>query len=501
VNEPFDVELSRALKEGAAKSLEGWEFTPAMRAKVLERVRTEPAETAPAAPPTKRVDPVRLIRPVAWVAAAAAAFLIVANLGGIERLGGARKEMSTTSAPRQDAAAKPEAPAAAAPAPNATFTQDRQTDQAPAVAAAESLPGSGTAATGAADTSVAQAPAVTAVALTVPARPDGQGPEAATAAAQAAPRTLALKAAVASENIGLAANSSGPVLSLTGTGLRAQAGDGAPVWDRPLADLSPQSLLAEAPDGRAAVANGTNLLYLVGSGGELDRTLNSSAPVEQLLWSNDGRLAAAEGDNVVVYEAATGNAAFTLNAGVNREMAFAPDGLLAVLGDRPNDPHRLVLADQKGTATVEIRPTAVGRGLAFAAGGAVVVAGGHAYSREGRPLWRMPLVTEGVAAGEKQVIGWDAHTVLAVDAQDGHAVWKADWQGEGPGVRKVVLSPDGCHVAVVAPLEDGAAFWILDNAGKVLYAERLPQMPVDVSFAGNQVVLLMPQSVIYRSIP
>lgn len=510
MNEPFDAELSKAFKEGAAKSLEGWEFTPAMRAKVLDQARAEVAEAA-SRPPQRQFRPMDVVRPLTWVAAAAAAFLIVTNLGHFGGASTNSKPMAESKSAADRAAAKSAAPTAApVPATGNAVAQKAAAD-APAVpySAASAAPevaathvettatsAMTSTAAGMADTAL---PTVVAMDLTVPAAKDG---EAAMAPPQGAPlKSRAL--APTPENLSMATNSNGPVVALTPFGLKATNTDGGAAWDRPLADLNRQSLLAQSPDGRAAVANGANLLYLVNQRGELEHTVYGSATIQKLLWSNDGRVAAAEGSNVTVYDGVTGRSTFTVDAGAGADIAFAADGLLAIYGDRPNDPHRLVLLDRVGVATVEVRPAVAGRGLAFAANGAVIVAGGQAYSRVGKSLWQMGIQTDGVAAlGADLIVGWNAQMIMAVRASDGKLVWKADWKGAEPGIRKVAVSPDGRYTAVVAPQEDGGAvLWVLDSTGRLRYSERLGQMPTDVSFVGEQLVLLQPQSVEYRSIP
>lgn len=83
MTEPFDAELSRAVKESAAKSLQGFEFTPEMRAKVLARIQAEESEEPPkpAVQPVRRLHPAPLLRPLSWAALAAAAVLIAVNMG------------------------------------------------------------------------------------------------------------------------------------------------------------------------------------------------------------------------------------------------------------------------------------------------------------------------------------------------------------------------------------------------------------------------------------
>ncbi|HWI52785.1 MAG TPA: hypothetical protein VNT01_11665 [Symbiobacteriaceae bacterium] len=504
MNEPFDVEISRALKESAARSLEGWEFTPAMRAKVMDRIRTEAADdTALASPPARRFDAARVIRPLAWVAVAAAAMVIAINTD-LAGFGGSRKE--TASAPQVASKSAAPAPAPAAPPTPETVTA-AQTKDGPVPAASSEQPAA--TAKSMAPESGARSADSTVAALTVGRSlafeltlPGGEA-QAEVAQALVAPPGANGKLAfttMAPTNIAGAVSGNGSILTLTPFGVKAVDFEMVTVWERPLADLSHQSLLAVAPDGRAAVANGGDLLYLVNERGELDQTIKAGGAISQVLWSNDGRMAAAVGPKVVVYSAGTSKPQFTADAG---EAAFAPDGVLAVYGGRSDDARLLTLIDPKGAVIARAQPAVAGRGLAVTGGGQVIVAGGQAYDRAGNALWQLPLKTDGIApAGSDRLVAWDAHTVMLAGSSDGLPVWKANWNGAGPGIARVVPSPDGRFVAIVAPQADGTAvLWIVGSDGRQILTEKLAQMPVDLSVAGNQVVLILPDTVQYRSLP
>lgn len=505
MNEPFDVEISRALKEGAVKSLEGFEFTPAMRAKVMDRIRSE----APEAPPAKRFDVNRAVRPLAWVAVAAAAMVIVINtdLSRLPGFGSAKKsemKMETASAP----AAAPAPPAdnmavaKSAPAePKADSQQPRPTEQ-------QSTGGGNAAGTTPTTTATAVAPKapearqVATIELTAPTAANARSvSDAPLAFAPPAGSPKMSVAAAAASNIGGAVPQEGEVLTLSPLGVKKVDLNNAVVWDRPLADLTQQSVLATAPDGRAAVANGSNLIYLLNNRGELDLTIHGDATINQVAWSNDGRVASVEAKQVVVYGADSGKALFTVEAGEASQVAFTPDGTLAVYSARTPDTRTLTLLDAKGTEIANAQPAVAGAGLAVTPDGQVVVAGGQAYSRAGDALWQVPFKTEGLAVLGDRIVAWDAHHVMTVDARTGSQTgWKAEWKGTA-AINRVVTSPDGRYVVITAQAEDGALLWVLDRDGKVLLSEKLPQMPVDVGFAGAQIVLIEEGSVQYRLIP
>ncbi|HYF94132.1 MAG TPA: hypothetical protein VD969_18095 [Symbiobacteriaceae bacterium] len=508
MNEPYDVEISRALKDSAAKSLEGWEFTPAMRARVMERIRTEAAGTAvPDSPPSRRFNSARVVRPLAWVAVAAAAMVIVVKTD-LTSLGGSRKASESKAAPAATSAPAP-APAPAMPVESAGPSAEAQPDNAvfstTNLKSAPQQPATGMGVGTAVPTAAPQQRMLT-FELTVPPTDPQKREEVAHALTAPPERRMAPKMALtvsATSNVSGAFPGTGSVLTLTPFGVKAVDASNATVWERPLADLSQHSIVAGDMAGNAAVANGGDLLYLIDRNGELDRTLHASGSIGQLAWSDDGRVAAVEGAKVMVYQAEAGKPLFAVDAAAGSQIDFAPDGLLAVYSQPSPDSRMLTLVDAAGTVVAKAQPAVAGNGLAVTNDSAVVVAGGQAYDRTGKPLWQLPLQTEGLAAlGAEQIVAWNAATVMLVSAGNGREyVWKAEWKGDGAGVSRVVPSPDGRFVVIMAPVEDGAVLWAVSADGRQMMTEKLGEAPVDIGVLGNQIALILPNTVEYRTVP
>lgn len=521
MSESYDVELGRALKESAAKELGDWEFTSAMRAQVLERIRAEEAgQPSPAAPAPRRFNPAPVLRPLAWVAVAAAAAIVVVNVG-VPKMGSS-KPQATTSAPSvastqaptptpvESASAKNDQGAtgkATATEPSAPAVADPQAKQ---VAATEPTQPAGTEPMALAEgpspdqTAMKFAAATVAhpiVTLEMPMAAAG-APEATGPAVAMEPKSKTPMGIMAAPPQNVAMASGADVVTLNMNGVQQLNADGSPAWMQPVPDLSPMGVVAIATDGRVAVSNGGNGLTILDKTGSELRTITTSAAASHLAWSADGRLASAEGSLVFVYDINTGKPAFFVDAGINPTLAFLPDGALATFGDLPNDPALLAVTDRKGTVLLEVRPTTGGHGLAVLDGGKVLVAGGQAYGRAGQPLWLAPLTTAGLAAfGPEKVVGWDAHTVVVLDGRDGHIVLEATWKGAGRGVQKVVPSADGKHVAILAQTDDGPVVWVLDIAGAVTYTEKLGSTPVDLALTETHLVIMQEDSMIMRELP
>lgn len=520
MSESYDVELSRALKESAAKELDGWEFSPAMRAQVLERIRAEEAgQPSPAAPAPRRFNPAPVLRPLAWVAVAAAAVLVVVNVG-VPKFGmSTKQEASTTSAPSP--AVAPSTP----PTDGQGVASTANTKDAPGPVAPAGSEGQ---AKKTASNEPAQPPAPDQKALAQgPAQPDQTAMKFATATAVHPVVTLEMPMSLASapEATGPAGALEGPkgkgvmgiaaappqnvamasgaqLVTVTTVGVQQLNADGSPAWMQPVPDLNPLGTVAVAADGRVAVSNGGNGLTILDHTGASLRTIAATAAVSHLAWSADGRLASVEGSLVFVYDTATGKPAFFVDAGINPALAFLPDGALATYGDLPNDPDLLAVTDRKGAILLEARPTTGGHGLAVTDGGKVLVAGGQAYDRAGQPLWTVPLVPAGLASlGSDKVVAWNAHTVLVLDGRDGHTVLEASWKGAGRGVQKVVPSADGKHVAILAQTDEGPVVWVLNTAGAVTYTEKLASTPVDLALTGSHLVIMLEDSVLMRELP
>jgi hypothetical protein len=503
VSESYDAELSRALKESAAKELGGWEFTPAMRAKVLEQIRVqESGQSAPAAPAPRRFVPALVLRPLAWVAVAAAAFAVVLNVG----IPGASKKEAA-----QAPAAAPSEMAATTPEPRFADTSGTAGQGGPVQATSALQPGGETGIAPVQQGGKFKAPGIASVAiapnaveLTLPV--DGvaiavapPAEEPGIAAIDHGNTSMTLMAAMP-RNVALASGS--PLVALTEGAVQQLNADGVPVWEQPLENLTDTSAVALAPDGRVAVANGAAELTVLTASGEHQRTLKTSAAAGSLLWSPDGRLAAAEGELVFVYNTATGKREFFVAAGTPADMAFLADGSLATFGGQVGDPATLVVVDQKGAVLAERVSDTGGRGLAVTVGGSIIVAGGRAYDMAGNPLWKLSIVPMGVAAlGSDMVAAWDAETVAVLNGHDGSLVLEASWKGGGQGVRRVIPSADGRYLAILAETEQGPVVWVVDGSGAQVYAEKLGETPVDLALSGNRLMIMLAHSLVVRDLP
>ncbi|HYG60569.1 MAG TPA: hypothetical protein VD902_21055, partial [Symbiobacteriaceae bacterium] len=329
MNESFDQELTRAFKESTAKSLQGWEFTPAMRSRVLERIRQEEtAAPAPTEPPVTGFRPQRIIRPLSWVAVAAAAVLVVFNLG--PSIGSKKSEapqLTMSSAPAQE----PGMRSAMKSAPGAPETESaaQQADAASGEGAASTAEATVTAIPPAENVRLAPMN-VTVVALTAPASDVGPRTGAPEGPGEG---KMSVAAAGSVLNLAISAPADGPVVTLTAEGVKVLSSDDTVLWEQSVANLDPaSSVLAAAPDGLVAVGNGGNELHLFGAGGTTDQTVLATANIERLAWSADGRVASAEGAMTVVYNGRNGRQEFSVEAGSEADLAWAPDGVLATLG-------------------------------------------------------------------------------------------------------------------------------------------------------------------------
>ena len=517
MNEPFDAELSRAFKESSAKVLQGWEFTPAMQQKVLDRLNEEEALTP--VRPARRFDPGQVIRPLGWIAVAAAAVFLVFNVG-IGGMGSPKKESATdfktadSATPMAPTATKPASPQESAP-PTGAAKQD---------AGAAASNDQKAAAPTTTPTTTADAPAGAATpqeaTMTVAAPPGPQSPapnypamnvvallpprEA--AALKAGPRSSgqdpaptpgpALGTASVTSNVAFGVVPGDGAVVLSTDGIRNQQLDGALNWSKNVEGLGDQSLVAVSNDGRIAVANADRRLTVYNSHGDVEATIKLTAPAEKMVWSDDGRLATAE-ELTYVYNGSK-TEFFGLKAR-NRSMAFGPDGTLAVFGEQSDRGAVLGLYDRRGKETL-LTVADAGSGLAFAGDGKVVVAGGVAFDRSGKQLWRMNIKPLGLTRlGSSQIVAWDATNVLGV-RPDGSYAWQATWTSGGAAIKKVVASPDGRYAAVVAASEKETLLWVLDADGWQKHAEKLPEVPLDLAFSGDQLMILTPSEVLTRSI-
>jgi outer membrane protein assembly factor BamB len=536
VNEPFDVEISRALKKDTAESLQGWEFTPAMQAKVMQRIRAEAASDSaadePPAPPARRRNLVDWARPLSLVAAAAAALVLAVNVNWSGGFGASSRESAATTD-----SAPPAEMAKTVPSGDKADNLELKTTQQ-GVVPPVTPPAIDNSSNGAAANAVAigsrpsneraeslafalpiPAPAHQDAALTDTFRaltaPPGLGkmagatdptptvePTDPTPPADGGELEFNMATIAAVENVSGAVAEGGAVFTLTTTGLNYTSADMATVRDVSLEELGFGSTVAVAADGKAAVVGTGNRVYLIDTDGTLMRTIARSEAIERVRWSTDGRLAVAEGKRIVVYRADSGEAQFEVATGGPAEIAFTPSGYLAVFARRPDGAPELALMDAKGTEVARlVQPAEAGSGLTVAAGGRVVVAGGHAYSATWRSIWELPMKTSGVTAlGDEWVVGWNDKTVLNANVTDGKPVWEANWDGTGR-ITRVVASSGGKLMAILAETEEGPVLWVVEAGGKVRLTERLEQVPVEIGLSGDQVVMILPTAVQYRAIP
>ncbi|HYG58909.1 MAG TPA: PQQ-binding-like beta-propeller repeat protein, partial [Symbiobacteriaceae bacterium] len=144
-----------------------------------------------------------------------------------------------------------------------------------------------------------------------------------------------------------------------------------------------------------------------------------------------------------------------------------------------------------------------GRGIAFLHGGGVVVAGNTAFDRSGGNLWPVPLEPAGLAAaGDDALVAWDGHQVVLQEARSGQLLLRADLNVPGASITRVVPSPDGRLLAVVGSNPDGdSVVWVMDRSGRILWTERFRETPTGMAFAGDQLVIMLPHKVKFRTIP
>jgi len=441
VNESFDQELSRAFKESTAKSLQGWEFTPAMRKQVMERIRQEEAGApTPADPPVRKIRPAAVTRPLAWVAVAAAAVVLALqiDLSGVG-FGSAKQEQKTASAP---AAAKE-----AAPEDAMRSMDDKNPENSAAMAAPMAVAPP--------EVDARKMASIRVIALEAPAA------EAAKMTGAAAP-SEAYTLARAAANVDLAVPASGNAVTLSEDSLKVVTTSNSVAWERP---MPAGSFVAVAADGAVAVGNNLSEIHLVSPDGQKEQVVQATAPIQNLAWSNDGRVAAAEGSLTVVYTARDGKQAYHVTSGLEADLAWAPDGSLATLGSQADGTRRLAVADRTGKVTFEAN--AEGRGVAFLQNGHMVVAGNGAFDRTGQLLWNLSMLPEGlIAVDPDTVAAWDGGRVMLVDVKSGFALWQASLEVGNSALRKVTASPDGKWLAIVAPDGNGGGLiWVIARDG------------------------------------
>lgn len=502
MSDPIDREISQAIKAASDRSLAGWTFTPEMRKAVLDQIAAEPAQPAAQTPLRPRRN---LVRPLSWFAAAAAVLLVSFNLvpkmmnnNNPSADMAALKSGTTASAPespadRQRSAAAENASAeATALALSAEPAEPDSSSDEPisALAAPAPAPGGGTPEDhGEVQMMVAQAgPRGSRIALVAP--PADAGDEVGEAPANGTPITLM----AAPTNLSVSSLPEGDYVVLTGTAVRVFDQEGALVTENALTN-SP-GLLATAPDGRIAVADGARV-QTYGSNGQPAGSLELDAPPHAIALGPGERLAVAGESGTDLF---TGSRFVARIDSVQAAaLAFAGDGVLALLAQDGAGRSLRLYADD-GTLLAAQPVPGDGQGLAFTADGQQIVAGSQVFDRSGQLLWEVPFPPVQAAAfgsGDALLV-WSHQVVSLFHAQDGSAIWSADYP-DGT-ILQAAGSAAGDRVAVVGESEIGASVWVLDETGAQRYAERLDRAPVGLAIAENNLILLTSSGVDVRTL-
>lgn len=511
MSDRFDADLKKALKESMAQSLEGWEFTPAMRQAVLKRLEEEEA-VAPQAPAPLRQAPARkttYTRPAMWVAVAAAAFILAINMNKFS--GVSNQEAEAPSESKTMAASGAAAPKAAKPGGAANELQSAAipggTGGSPesSTIANNAHDAGGAAAENAAPSTAeeratalaapAEQPADSKAQIAAPASPPAPArlhllvPGASPRAIQPMGKVTSL--AAPPEMLAIARVGSNVAVS-NREGLQFLDATGKEIWQQRLPEGRGPLLVA---NGKIATAAGSHF-YLFSTEGKQEVRLALPGAPEALAVSPDGRVAAVVSNKLFVY--AGSNLQIQADNADPTGLAFGPDGSLAALISGKltlfgRDGSRLWQADLKG----------LGLGIAFAAGGDVIVAGGQAFNRAGQLLWEEPsfrvqsLTTLGP---DGPVVLWEAGQTLTLRRpQDGAEIWTAEHGGRQ--TLGVATSDAADEMAILASVDDTAVVWVLDKGGGLRYSERLQAQPAGVALEGDTLFLLMPGGVETRAIP
>ncbi len=479
MSDSFDMELRKALKESAARELEGWEFTPAMRQKVLDRIRAEEEADSDSTPaPVRRLRPAQLLRPAAWLAVAAAAVVVAVKMDFSGMMGESRQEAASV-ADQEFAWVMGAEESARQGAPRLSQVPPKENLKPVGQGAAEETK-------------------VNALTVAPPDRADA-GMFART---QPAEIPLVLPPEIKSLNAdldatGLSVDASDPsgdptarklAVMLTDAGVRAIGPDAQQVWFQPLPDGVRDAYLAVAADGRVVLAAGAKVFMMNADGG-VEQEMDLAGPVTAIAVGMEDRLAVANGRTVEVYDRS--GLQFAVPEPGAPVLALGSSGRLAALsGD--GDERRLRVYDPKGELLMTFRPTGQGNGLAFAGDG-VVVAGREAYYLNGRPAYQISVDARGLLAvdGGDYLLAWDGQTAALFRAKDGYEAWRAVLKH--PGIlTHAAVSPDGQHVALAATHDKGGALWVITRSGELRHAERLPAAPRGAAYAGDQLILLLP---------
>lgn len=494
-----DKELRQLIKDEFDRSLAGWTFTPAMRQAVLDRIaREEEPEAAPVSTPMS--TPARRFRPAYWVVAAAAAFVLAVNLwpraSTDQRLAGTASDASSGAAPES-------APGAAA---TALGLPDRGNTEMWIAAPPES--DGADAATADAGVGV-EAGGVTALsAIPLPARvtlsvaqvpgggvdksgelsvhlTDTAGAPVQSQAEERVAGTSPVKAAATAGSDALDLNPlpDGTVVVVRRSSVRIVDQMGNLVAESP---VEPEAdTVAEGPAGETAVVSSNALTLFTATGEPSEPIPLDRLPARVAVSGN--RTAVAGGAGVEVYEGRV--RVLTLPGLRPSAMSLAPDGALALLTG-PVPDARLLIYAADGSLLLD-RPVAPdGEGFGFIGDGLQVAVGSAVYDRTGAERWHFPFAPDRVTAlaDGVSVLAWNSRQAARVLADGGTQVWVAEVT-DGSLVQ-ASGSAQGDLVVLVAAAEDGAAVWAIDQSGNQRHAERLSQVPVDVTASGDQLLLL-----------
>lgn len=496
MNEQFDHDLREAMQQGPGGSLKGLEFTPAMRQRVLDRIRTEGTGTVAHPSRTMRTVP----RPLLWAAAAAAALVIGIRLDWVQGFMGFQNSASKSAPPMMAGAAQQaqgtkaestaaSAPAMPAPAPGGVPTQDQSPARSSSAQSQSGSAGGSTAMQSSAPASAA--PALPVVSLTLP---SAQG-EAAPKMPAAPATTSALKA----EANWVGVTGAGSRSLLVGQGnVAANDAAGLRLWQTDVAGVSSASPAALAEDGRSAVG-GSDSLYLLTPAGQVERRVGVTGLVTALSFGPDGRLAVVSGTRLSLYR---NGELRTLTEGLAAaEVQVRPDNAIALLAT-VNGRRTLRLWDAQGSPVFESAVEGSGGGLAVTSAG-LLVAGGTVYDAHGTPLRRLPMEPVGTAApeGTPFVFLWTADQVMAVNPADGDPLWRARWEAGGSGIRQVVAGREAGPVVVTGAAEQGGALFVLAGlTGEVRLRERLVSPPAGAAVLRGQLLLTVDGALVQREI-
>lgn len=502
MSDRFDAELKKALNESTSQSLAGWEFTPSMRQAVLKRIAEEKAAPPAPAPttPVRRVSP----RSYAWAAAAAAAFVVGINvISNLNRTGDFAEHSASpspiaASVPPKEA--KREVPAQAGSTENApTEAIKGGLGAGPANAQASGAESGSKPEMAAATTGQAHALADRTAAAPVPAAPARIHlvlPESNSVAMKAAPNheqsagiaAFTAPAPPPSAMVRVGANNA----VRTPEAVQFFDAWGVQLWEKQLPEgWGPVS----AWNGQVATTSGSDL-YLFDAAGQQVRRQNIGG-AELFAIGPDGRVAAVTGSTLSVYDAT--KRLFQAEGVTQNGLAFGPDGTLAVVMAEADGPY-LQLFGRDGSPLSRAKLNGWGMGIAFA--GDVVVVGGEAFHRSGQPLWQTPFPAQQsfTLGPDGPVVAHDGgQSISLLRAADGTEIWTA----QHPGLQTIAFasSDAGDRLAVVAALDDGAAVWVLDQAGGLLLSERLPEVPSSVAVEGDRLYLLMAGGLQNRALP